>query len=123
MSSFTLLPAGESSDFAADVRLLFEDPAAHLARERRAYSGECHPSLDVRETADAVGDKQMFHLVEREFGRFARAVPIGVALDAGRANATLADGELTVHLPNLADRLGAPHRIRVRRANESDTSE
>ena len=114
MSSFTLLPAGESSDLAEDIRRLFADIAASLGRGRRAASGECHPALDVLETADAVtvivdvsgvapealrvlfrgdvllvagektpdqdGGPRTFHQVEREFGRFARAVRISGAV-------------------------------------------
>ena len=54
-----------------------------------------------------------FHLVEREFGRFARAVRITGAFDLDRARATLRDGELTVELPKRADRRGQAHRIPV----------
>lgn len=150
MSSFTLLPADESGDLAEDIRLLFEDIAAHLAHERRAYSGECQPARDVFETSDAVavivdvsglepdairvvfrdgvlivagekapdaaGEQQTFHLVEREFGRFARTGRIAGAFDVGGSRATLGDGELTVRLLKRADRRGALHRIPVTRA-------
>jgi HSP20 family protein len=47
-----------------------------------------------------------FHLVERDFGRFARAVRINVAIDAAKAKARLAHGELRVVLPRLKDRRG-----------------
>ncbi len=47
-----------------------------------------------------------YHLVERDFGRFARAVRIHAAVDAGRARATLAHGELRVVLPRLDERRG-----------------
>lgn len=47
-----------------------------------------------------------FHLVERDFGRFARAVRIHVAIDAARASATLANGELRVRLPKIQERRG-----------------
>ncbi len=46
------------------------------------------------------------HLVERDFGRFARAVRIHVAIDAARATATLVNGELRVRLPKLEERRG-----------------
>lgn len=42
-----------------------------------------------------------FHLVERSFGRFARAVRIGSTLDLARARATMVEGELRIHLPRL----------------------
>ena len=47
-----------------------------------------------------------FHLVERDFGRFARAVRVHVAIDASRASATLANGELRVRLPKIPERRG-----------------
>jgi HSP20 family protein len=47
-----------------------------------------------------------FHLVERGFGRFARAVRLTGAFDGGRARATLADGELRIVVPKIAERRG-----------------
>ncbi|HET9702527.1 MAG TPA: Hsp20/alpha crystallin family protein [Vicinamibacterales bacterium] len=47
-----------------------------------------------------------FHLVERDFGRFARAVRISVAIDGSKARARLANGELRVVLPRLLERRG-----------------
>ncbi len=55
-----------------------------------------------------------FHLVEREFGRFARAVRLEGAFDLGAATASLRDGELHVALPKLGERRGQAHRITVR---------
>src|SRR6476469_3398773 len=40
-----------------------------------------------------------FHVAERAFGRFARAIGLEGAFDAGKAVATLHDGELRVVLP------------------------
>jgi HSP20 family protein len=156
MSSLTRLPAGESGELAEDIRQLFADIAAHLAHERRAYSGECEPALDVLETPEAVtvvvdvsgvepdalrvlfrrgvlivaGEKaaapaagpRTFRQVEREFGRFARAVRVSGAVDAGRAPAALARGELVVTLPCLAERRGAAHHIAITRDSDGDRS-
>src|ERR1700680_3093757 len=47
-----------------------------------------------------------FHLVERGFGRFARTVRLGRACDMTHIRARLADGELHVSLPKIADRRG-----------------
>ena len=147
MAQFSFLPSGESRELTEDIRELFEDLAASLKHEQRAYSGECHPTLDVLETDVAIevvvdvsgvpvtalrvlfrdsvlvvaGEKapvpvteeQTFHLVEREFGRFARAVRLTGAFDVQQARATVRDGELTVVLPKLIDRRGQSHRIPV----------
>ena len=48
-----------------------------------------------------------FHLVERDFGRFARAVRINAAIDGSQARARMVNGELRVILPRIADRRGA----------------
>jgi HSP20 family protein len=45
-----------------------------------------------------------FHLVERDFGRFARAVRLTRSCDTGRARAHLAHGELHISVPKIADR-------------------
>ena len=54
-----------------------------------------------------------FHLVEREFGRFARAVRLNGAVDVVQARATLAQGELRVVVPKMADRRGQELRIPI----------
>ena len=48
-----------------------------------------------------------FHLVERDFGRFARAVRINAAIDGAQIRARLANGELRVVLPRITERRGA----------------
>jgi HSP20 family protein len=55
-----------------------------------------------------------FHLAERTFGRFARAVRLAGAFDTGRVEATLRAGELRLTLPRIAERRGAELRIPVR---------
>jgi HSP20 family protein len=54
-----------------------------------------------------------FHLVERGYGRFARAVRLTAACDTGRARATLAHGELRVTLPKIADRRNRTLRVTI----------
>ena len=54
-----------------------------------------------------------FHLVERGFGRFARVIRLGLAIDAGRTTASLRGGELRVSLPRIAERRGKEIVVRV----------
>ena len=54
-----------------------------------------------------------FHLVERGYGRFARVVRLGRPCDAARARATIADGELRISIPKIAERRGRPVRIAI----------
>ncbi len=59
------------------------------------------------------GTPRTFHLVEREFGRFARAVRLSGALDVASARAVVTNGELHVVLPKLAERRGRAHSIPI----------
>ena len=145
MAQFPFILSTEARELSDEVRELFVDLAATLPPEQRAYSGECHPTLDVLETDEAVevlvdvsgipatalrivfragvlliaGEKapprtsedSTFHLVEREFGRFARAVRLTGAFDVGAARASVDEGELTIVLPKLIERRDQPHRI------------
>ena len=54
-----------------------------------------------------------FHLAERTFGRFARAIALTGAFDAGRASASLSAGELRVVLPRIEERRGRDIPIEV----------
>jgi len=54
-----------------------------------------------------------YHLAERSYGRFARAVRISSSVDALRARATTSGGELRVVLPHVEERRGAMHLIPV----------
>ena len=55
-----------------------------------------------------------FHIAERGFGRFRRAIRVEGAYDGGRAAASLARGELRVVLPRIEERRGVPIQSPVR---------
>jgi HSP20 family protein len=75
------------------VRVLLKNAVLVVAGEK--------PSPYPAERGDAT-----FHLVERGFGRFARAVQLDGAFDGGRVRAVLSGGELRVIIPKLDDRRG-----------------
>jgi HSP20 family protein len=54
-----------------------------------------------------------FHLLERGFGRFARAVRLSGAFEIAQAYARLSSGELTIILPKRLDRRGQVLKIPV----------
>jgi HSP20 family protein len=54
-----------------------------------------------------------FHIAERAFGRFARAIGVEGAFDAAKTVATLKHGELRVVLPRVEERRGGKIRIPV----------
>jgi HSP20 family protein len=56
-----------------------------------------------------------FHVVERDFGRFARAVRLHGAFDAAAATATLGSGELRVRVPRRVERRGEGILVPIRR--------
>jgi HSP20 family protein len=55
-----------------------------------------------------------FHVAERAFGRFGRAITLDGAFDTTTATATLAGGELRLVVPRQPERRGVPIRIPVR---------
>jgi HSP20 family protein len=61
-----------------------------------------------------------FHLVEREFGRFARAVRLNGAFDIPRAQASSHNGVLVIVLPRHTERRGQAHPIAI--TSDSDPS-
>jgi HSP20 family protein len=83
---------------AAAVRVLFRDDALIVAGEKAPPPTASEPS---------------FHLLERSFGRFARAVRLSGAFDIAQAQATLTAGELTIVLPKRGERRGQLQMIPV----------
>jgi HSP20 family protein len=83
---------------AEAVRVLFRGDVLIVA-------GEKAPPLTTSEPN--------FHLLERGFGRFARAVRLGGAFEIAQAQAKLAAGELTIILPKRFDRRGQVQKIAV----------
>jgi HSP20 family protein len=66
--------------------------------------------------APAADTGARFHLAERSYGRFARAVRVAGAVESGRARAVVTAGQLRVVLPRLDDRRGKTYRVPVDRA-------
>jgi HSP20 family protein len=58
-----------------------------------------------------------FHLVERDFGRFARAVRVHAAIDASKAHARIKDGELRIVLPKQVERRGREIPVAIETEN------
>ena len=71
-----------------------------------------------KERAEPSRTPTSFHLVERDFGRFARAVRINAPVDASRARATLAHGELRVAIPKIVERRGREILVAIEAGRE-----
>jgi HSP20 family protein len=78
---------------AGDVRVLIRNAVVIVAGEKLPH--------DRSRRAEG-----SFHLVERGFGRFARAVRLTGAFDGGGARATIQNGELRIVIPKVAERRG-----------------
>jgi HSP20 family protein len=85
---------------AGAIRILFSQGTLVIAGRKAAVA--CSHAGDAA-----------FHLAERSFGRFARAVRLTGAFDGGRASATLTRGELRVLLPRIEERRGRDVRIEI----------
>ena len=70
-----------------------------------------------KERPEASHGPASFHLVERDFGRFARAVRVHAAIDAANARARLRDGELRIILPKLTERRGREMLVHIETDN------
>ena len=88
----------------ASLRVLFRQGVVVVAGEKLPH---------------AAAASLAYHLVERDFGRFARVVRLNGAFDVEQASATLRTGELTVVLPKRTERRGRAHRVPVRAPGES----
>ena len=75
-----------------DVRVVVRENAVIVVGEKAA--GSC-AAKDAR-----------FHLAERTFGRFARALHLLTPVDATRARAELSQGRLRIIVPRIDDRRG-----------------
>ncbi len=95
---------------AEEVRVIVKNGVVIVAGEKLAQ--------DAGQRADA-----SFHLVERGFGRFARAVRLPGAFDAGQASAKLEDGELRIVIPKIAERRGREIAVPISSAQAPGTTE
>ena len=84
-----------------DLRVVVRENAVIVVGEKAA--GPC-AARDAR-----------FHLAERTFGRFARALRLLSPVDATRARAELTSGRLRVIVPRIDDRRGRDIPVKVER--------
>jgi HSP20 family protein len=98
----------------SDVEVILDLPGIDAQAVTITYrDGAVIVSGHKRPTRCQHKGKAAFHLAERSFGRFRRAVRLAGAFDASRARATLAAGELHIVIPRLGERRGQQISIRV----------
>jgi HSP20 family protein len=107
------VPPMDVLDTESGVEIIMDLPGIEEAAVSVTYrDGTVIVSGTKRPTRCQHG-RAAFHLAERGFGRFARAVKVAGAIDTSRATATLEAGELRIVLPRLEERRGHDIRIRV----------
>jgi len=85
------------------IEIVVDLPGVDAAAVRVVAKGDTVLIVGEK-TARRPRPESSFHLVERDFGRFARAVRLGHSCDTARARAHFADGELHITLPKIAER-------------------
>ena len=115
--------AGSAAECAPPCDVVETAHGIELVMDLPGVTSESLKIVFVRSTLVVGGHKRpsscghgnaAFHLAERTFGRFARAIRLSGAFDAGAATANLASGELRVVLPRIQERRGGEIRIDVR---------
>lgn len=107
-------PPLDVMETAAAVEVVVDVPGVRAASLRVALRRSTLLVVGAKLSTQTEGDVR-FHLAERGYGRFARAVRITGAFDASRARASVSGGELRVMLPRLDDRRGRVFQIPVER--------
>jgi HSP20 family protein len=95
------------------VQILLDLPGVAASQIDIVFSGNALLITGEKPPVAPDHDDAAFHIAERAFGRFARAIGLEGAFDAGKAVATLIDGELRIVLPRIVDRRGARLRIPI----------
>jgi HSP20 family protein len=98
---------------AGAVELLMDVPGVPSDQVRVIFAGGTVLITGRKVPKACAHGDATFQLAERCFGRFARAVRLAGAFDAGRATASLTAGELRIVLPRIDERRGRDIRIPV----------
>jgi len=106
-------PALDVVETDTAVQLLLDLPGVSAAQLEIVFSRNVLLISGEKTPAAPQDGDAAYHIAERAFGRFARAIGLDGAFDAGKATATLKNGELRVVLPRLEERRGGRIRIPV----------
>jgi HSP20 family protein len=105
-------PALDVYETDETVEITADMPGVPLDALRIVATGQTILIAGLKVPRRSRGDAS-FHLVERGYGRFARAVRLTVACDTSRARGSIVDGELRVSLPKIVERRNAAIRIPI----------
>lgn len=105
-------PAVDVYETDASMEIAMDLPAVPAESVRIVAKGTTILVAGEKRPRRSRGDAS-FHLVERGYGRFARAVRLTAACDPARAQAALTDGELRISVPKIQDRRSRAIPIRM----------
>jgi HSP20 family protein len=106
MVSGECLPLQDVFETDRTIEIVLDVPGVTLEGCRVMIKGGVVLIVGEKERPEPAHGPASFHLVERDFGRFARAIRIHAAVDAAQTRARLKDGELRIILPKLQERRG-----------------
>jgi len=106
-------PAVDVYETDDSLEIMVDLPGVHPAAVRVIGKGD-NVLIAGEKAARRARGESSFHLVERDYGRFARVVRLGRSCDTSRARASLVKGELRVSIPKIADRRGQAISISVK---------
>ena len=106
-------PPMDVTETAAGIEVVLDLPGVSAGALRVVFSQGTLIVAGRKRPGACAHRGAAFHLAERAFGRFVRAVRLNGAYDTTRAAATLASGELRIVLPRIEERRGRDIEIRV----------
>jgi HSP20 family protein len=106
-------PAIDVIETADAIEVVADIPGVPPESVQVIFSGSTLVVTGHKRAPQCAHREAAFHLAERPFGHFACAIRCEVAVDAGRARATLHAGELHVVLPRVDERRGRQIPIAV----------
>ena len=122
MVSGECMPLLDVFETERTIEIVLDVPGLTAESVRILFKGGVVLVVGEKERTDpALRAPASFHLVERDFGRFARAVRIHAAIDASQTRARIKDGELRVILTKLQERRGREIVIPVESDPPPDT--
>ena len=100
------LPLQDVYETDRTIEIVLDVPGVALESCRVMIKGGVVLVVGEKERPEPSRGPASYHLVERDFGRFARAVRVHAAIDASNTRARLKDGELRIILPKQQERRG-----------------
>lgn len=106
------VPALDVLETDGAVEVAMDLPGVNPAAVRIAAKGQTILVVGLK-APRRTRSESTFHLVERGYGRFARAIRLSSPCDTNRARAVITNGELRITIPRLQERRGRTIRIPI----------